>query len=151
MLLIIHWITLLFRKMVFLSFCLPVSSFPFISDEELSQYLLQLVQVLRYEPYYDCALTHFLLERAQRNRQIGHFLFWHLRWVWLCVRVCVEAIECCGNKHAGFEQLHIQIKGEGEGMFEISRCFSFVHSSSVLPSTGQRSTCQLFQSSLRYS
>uniref|UniRef100_A0AAX7UZ73 phosphatidylinositol-4,5-bisphosphate 3-kinase n=1 Tax=Astatotilapia calliptera TaxID=8154 RepID=A0AAX7UZ73_ASTCA len=62
-----------------MSFCLPVSSFPFISDEELSQYLLQLVQVLRYEPYYDCALTHFLLERAQRNRQIGHFLFWHLR------------------------------------------------------------------------
>uniref|UniRef100_A0A8D2ZCU7 phosphatidylinositol-4,5-bisphosphate 3-kinase n=1 Tax=Scophthalmus maximus TaxID=52904 RepID=A0A8D2ZCU7_SCOMX len=49
------------------------------SDEELSQYLLQLVQVLRYEPYYDCALTHFLLERAQGNRKIGHFLFWHLR------------------------------------------------------------------------
>ncbi|XP_068173009.1 phosphatidylinositol 4,5-bisphosphate 3-kinase catalytic subunit beta isoform isoform X2 [Antennarius striatus] len=50
-----------------------------ISNEELSQYLLQLVQVLRYEPYYDCALTHFLLERAQENRKIGHFLFWHLR------------------------------------------------------------------------
>ncbi|XP_041850415.1 phosphatidylinositol 4,5-bisphosphate 3-kinase catalytic subunit beta isoform [Melanotaenia boesemani] len=50
-----------------------------MSDEELSQYLLQLVQVLRYEPYYDCALTHFLLERAQGNRYIGHFLFWHLR------------------------------------------------------------------------
>uniref|UniRef100_A0AAQ5XSA7 phosphatidylinositol-4,5-bisphosphate 3-kinase n=1 Tax=Amphiprion ocellaris TaxID=80972 RepID=A0AAQ5XSA7_AMPOC len=52
-----------------------------MSDEELSQYLLQLVQVLRYEPYYDCALTHFLLERAQGNRRIGHFLFWHLRCV----------------------------------------------------------------------
>ncbi|XP_038146424.1 phosphatidylinositol 4,5-bisphosphate 3-kinase catalytic subunit beta isoform isoform X1 [Cyprinodon tularosa] len=50
-----------------------------MSDEELSQYLLQLVQVLRYEPYYDCALTHFLLDRAQSNRKIGHFLFWHLR------------------------------------------------------------------------
>ncbi|KAM6932970.1 phosphatidylinositol 4,5-bisphosphate 3-kinase catalytic subunit beta isoform [Xenentodon cancila] len=50
-----------------------------MSDEELSQYLLQLVQVLRYEPYYDCALTYFLLERAQANRKIGHFLFWHLR------------------------------------------------------------------------
>ncbi|CAB1349192.1 unnamed protein product, partial [Coregonus sp. 'balchen'] len=36
-----------------------------MSDEELSQYLLQLVQVLRYEPYYDCALTRFLLNRAQ--------------------------------------------------------------------------------------
>uniref|UniRef100_A0A1A7YDR8 phosphatidylinositol-4,5-bisphosphate 3-kinase n=1 Tax=Iconisemion striatum TaxID=60296 RepID=A0A1A7YDR8_9TELE len=50
-----------------------------MSDEELLQYLLQLVQVLRYEPYYDCHLTHFLLERAQGNRKIGHFLFWHLR------------------------------------------------------------------------
>ncbi|KAM3874811.1 phosphatidylinositol 4,5-bisphosphate 3-kinase catalytic subunit beta isoform [Diretmus argenteus] len=50
-----------------------------MSDEELSQYLLQLVQVLRYEPYYDCALTRFLLDRAQANRKIGHFLFWHLR------------------------------------------------------------------------
>uniref|UniRef100_A0AAQ5Z0X3 phosphatidylinositol-4,5-bisphosphate 3-kinase n=1 Tax=Amphiprion ocellaris TaxID=80972 RepID=A0AAQ5Z0X3_AMPOC len=58
---------------------LSLSVFSLISDEELSQYLLQLVQVLRYEPYYDCALTHFLLERAQGNRRIGHFLFWHLR------------------------------------------------------------------------
>ncbi|KAI7800973.1 phosphatidylinositol 4,5-bisphosphate 3-kinase catalytic subunit beta isoform isoform X4 [Triplophysa rosa] len=50
-----------------------------MSDDELLQYLLQLVQVLRYEPYYDCALSRFLLERAQTNRKIGHFLFWHLR------------------------------------------------------------------------
>lgn len=60
--------------------CFPSFSF-LTSNEELSQYLLQLVQVLRYEPYYDCALTHFLLERAQKNRKIGHFLFWHLRYV----------------------------------------------------------------------
>ncbi|KAJ7990571.1 hypothetical protein DPEC_G00301770 [Dallia pectoralis] len=50
-----------------------------MSDDELSQYLLQLVQVLRYEPYYDCALTRFLLDRAQCTRNIGHFLFWYLR------------------------------------------------------------------------
>uniref|UniRef100_A0A8C1RVQ1 phosphatidylinositol-4,5-bisphosphate 3-kinase n=1 Tax=Cyprinus carpio TaxID=7962 RepID=A0A8C1RVQ1_CYPCA len=50
-----------------------------MSDDELLQYLLQLVQVLRYEPYYDCALSRFLLERAQSSRKIGHFLFWHLR------------------------------------------------------------------------
>uniref|UniRef100_A0A672LHX8 phosphatidylinositol-4,5-bisphosphate 3-kinase n=1 Tax=Sinocyclocheilus grahami TaxID=75366 RepID=A0A672LHX8_SINGR len=50
-----------------------------VSDDELLQYLLQLVQVLRYEPYYDCALSRFLLERAQSSRKIGHFLFWHLR------------------------------------------------------------------------
>ena len=65
--------------------------FPLTSNEELSQYLLQLVQVLRYEPYYDCALTHFLLERAQGNRKIGHFLFWHLRCVQTQVFVCTYA------------------------------------------------------------
>lgn len=49
------------------------------SDEELSQYLLQLVQVLKYEPFLDCALSRFLLERALANRRIGQMLFWHLR------------------------------------------------------------------------
>lgn len=50
------------------------------SDDELLQYLIQLVQVLKYESYLDCDLTTFLLERALSNRRIGHFLFWHLRW-----------------------------------------------------------------------
>ncbi|KAI4790697.1 hypothetical protein KUCAC02_034464 [Chaenocephalus aceratus] len=49
-----------------------------------------LVQVLRYEPYYDCALTHFLLQRAQGNRKIGHFLFWHLRSEIHMPAVCVQ-------------------------------------------------------------
>uniref|UniRef100_A0A1A8URB1 phosphatidylinositol-4,5-bisphosphate 3-kinase n=1 Tax=Nothobranchius furzeri TaxID=105023 RepID=A0A1A8URB1_NOTFU len=50
-----------------------------LSDNELLQYLIQLVQVLKYESYLDCDLTTFLLERALSNRRIGHFLFWHLR------------------------------------------------------------------------
>lgn len=50
-----------------------------LSDEELFQYLLQLVQVLKYEPYLNADLTKFLLERALTNKKIGHFLFWHLR------------------------------------------------------------------------
>ncbi|XP_061492720.1 phosphatidylinositol 4,5-bisphosphate 3-kinase catalytic subunit beta isoform isoform X2 [Rhineura floridana] len=50
-----------------------------MSDEELSQYLLQLVQVLKYEPFLDCALSRFLLEKALANRRIGQMLFWHLR------------------------------------------------------------------------
>lgn len=49
------------------------------SDGELLQYLIQLVQVLKYESYLDCDLTTFLLERALSNRRIGHFLFWYLR------------------------------------------------------------------------
>ncbi|XP_069097265.1 phosphatidylinositol 4,5-bisphosphate 3-kinase catalytic subunit delta isoform isoform X1 [Pleurodeles waltl] len=50
-----------------------------LTDEDLCQYLLQLVQVLKYESYLDCDLTRFLLARALGNRKIGHFLFWHLR------------------------------------------------------------------------
>ncbi|XP_056279793.1 phosphatidylinositol 4,5-bisphosphate 3-kinase catalytic subunit delta isoform isoform X2 [Pseudoliparis swirei] len=50
-----------------------------LSDNELLQYLIQLVQVLKYESYLDCDLTTFLLERALSNWRIGHFLFWHLR------------------------------------------------------------------------
>uniref|UniRef100_A0A671U1P9 Phosphatidylinositol-4,5-bisphosphate 3-kinase, catalytic subunit delta n=1 Tax=Sparus aurata TaxID=8175 RepID=A0A671U1P9_SPAAU len=58
-----------------------------LSDDELLQYLIQLVQVLKYESYLDCDLATFLLERALSNRRIGHFLFWHLR-------SCVSAAFC---------------------------------------------------------
>lgn len=50
-----------------------------LSDELLSQYLLQLVQVMKYEPYLDNGLSRMLLKRALLNRQIGHFFFWHLK------------------------------------------------------------------------
>jgi len=50
-----------------------------LSDEELGQYLLQLVQTLKYEPYLDNPLAQMLLRRALLNRKIGHFFFWHLK------------------------------------------------------------------------
>lgn len=50
-----------------------------LTDDKLSQYLLQLVQVLKYEPYLDNDLARFLLKRALLNRKIGHFFFWHLK------------------------------------------------------------------------
>ncbi|XP_058017119.1 phosphatidylinositol 4,5-bisphosphate 3-kinase catalytic subunit delta isoform isoform X2 [Ahaetulla prasina] len=56
-----------------------VNSLKKLTDAELFQYLLQLVQVLKYQPYLDCELTKFLLGRVLSNRKIGHFLFWHLR------------------------------------------------------------------------
>ncbi|XP_068772181.1 phosphatidylinositol 4,5-bisphosphate 3-kinase catalytic subunit delta isoform isoform X3 [Struthio camelus] len=56
-----------------------INSLKKLTDDELFQYLLQLVQVLKYESYLDCELTKFLLDRALSNRKIGHFLFWHLR------------------------------------------------------------------------
>ncbi|XP_067423455.1 phosphatidylinositol 4,5-bisphosphate 3-kinase catalytic subunit delta isoform isoform X2 [Emydura macquarii macquarii] len=56
-----------------------INSLKKLTDDELFQYLLQLVQVLKYESYLDCELTKFLLDRALANHKIGHFLFWHLR------------------------------------------------------------------------
>lgn len=50
-----------------------------VNDDELLLYLLQLVQALKHESYLQCELVDFLIERALRNRRIGHFLFWHLR------------------------------------------------------------------------
>lgn len=50
-----------------------------VSDEDLSLFLLQLVQALKHENYLSCELTEFLLRRALNNERIGHFLFWHLR------------------------------------------------------------------------
>lgn len=50
-----------------------------VSDEDLSLYLLQLVQALKHESYLSCDLVEFLLRRALNNQKIGHFLFWHLR------------------------------------------------------------------------
>lgn len=50
-----------------------------LSDDDLSLYLLQLVQALKNESYIYCDLALFLLERALKNRNIGHHLFWLLR------------------------------------------------------------------------
>ncbi|CAH1772431.1 unnamed protein product [Owenia fusiformis] len=50
-----------------------------ISDSELSMYLLQVVQVLKYESYLDCDLVEFLLKRALNNQKIGHIFFWLLK------------------------------------------------------------------------
>ncbi|UYV66255.1 PIK3CA [Cordylochernes scorpioides] len=50
-----------------------------ISDDLLSEYLLQLVQMLKYEPYLDNDLAKFLLKRSLLNKKIGHFFFWHLK------------------------------------------------------------------------
>ncbi|CAC5389221.1 unnamed protein product [Mytilus coruscus] len=50
-----------------------------LTDEELAQYLLQLVQALKYENYLNCDLVKFLLRKALQNRNIGHKLFWLLK------------------------------------------------------------------------
>ncbi|KAF4532330.1 hypothetical protein B566_EDAN003633 [Ephemera danica] len=56
-----------------------VSCLEGISDEDLSLYLLQLVQAIKHESYLYCDLVEFLIKRALNNQKIGHYLFWHLR------------------------------------------------------------------------
>lgn len=51
-----------------------------LTDEQLEVYMLQLVQVLKYEPFHDSSLARFLLRRSLVNTHIlGHVLFWHLK------------------------------------------------------------------------
>eukprot|EP01061_Rhynchopus_euleeides_P011053 TRINITY_DN20639_c0_g1_i1.p1 TRINITY_DN20639_c0_g1~~TRINITY_DN20639_c0_g1_i1.p1 ORF type:complete len:1020 (+),score=371.91 TRINITY_DN20639_c0_g1_i1:7-3066(+) len=51
-----------------------------LCDALLSECILQLVQVLKYEPYHYSALARFLLKRSVGNPyQIGHAIFWHLK------------------------------------------------------------------------
>uniref|UniRef100_A0A8C8FJB2 Phosphatidylinositol 4-phosphate 3-kinase C2 domain-containing subunit alpha n=1 Tax=Oncorhynchus tshawytscha TaxID=74940 RepID=A0A8C8FJB2_ONCTS len=49
------------------------------SDDELADYLPQLVQALKFECHLKNALVMFLLSRAQGNVSIAHYLYWLLR------------------------------------------------------------------------
>ena len=51
-----------------------------LTDEQLLDYLLQLTQVLKYEPYHDSALARFLVRRALNStHKVGHYFYWHLK------------------------------------------------------------------------
>uniref|UniRef100_A0A671U1R0 phosphatidylinositol-4,5-bisphosphate 3-kinase n=1 Tax=Sparus aurata TaxID=8175 RepID=A0A671U1R0_SPAAU len=90
-----------------------------LSDDELLQYLIQLVQVLKYESYLDCDLATFLLERALSNRRIGHFLFWHLR-------SCVSAAFCLIEEFA----LCLKSPAQNEALGKMKALSDFVKSGS---------------------
>ena len=51
-----------------------------LSDNELADYMLQVVQTLKYEPYHVSPLAIFLLLRALKSPDlIGQTLYWHLQ------------------------------------------------------------------------
>lgn len=51
-----------------------------LPDDELSLYMLQLCQQLKFENFVDSALARFLLRRALTNQKlIGHIYFWLLQ------------------------------------------------------------------------
>ncbi|KAH3761482.1 phosphatidylinositol-4,5-diphosphate 3-kinase [Pelomyxa schiedti] len=57
---------------------LAVETIDKMSDQEILDYLIQLVQVLKYEPYQDSSLAMFLLKRGLTNPKVGQDIFWHL-------------------------------------------------------------------------
>ncbi|KAM8927972.1 phosphatidylinositol 4,5-bisphosphate 3-kinase catalytic subunit delta isoform [Pelodytes ibericus] len=100
-----------------------------LTNEELCQYLLQFVQVLKYESYLDCELTKFLLERAMIHRKIGHFLFWHLRSEMHVPAVAVRfglilEAYCRGSNY----YMKVLMK-QGEGLAKLRGLNDFVRSS----------------------
>lgn len=51
-----------------------------LTDDELSLYMLQLCQQLKFENYVDSALSRFLLRRALVSKNlIGHMFYWQLQ------------------------------------------------------------------------
>lgn len=54
-----------------------------LTNDALSQFLLQLVQTLKYEPYLDNELARFLLKRSLLNKKIGKSRYCLLDINWL--------------------------------------------------------------------
>eukprot|EP00823_Brevimastigomonas_motovehiculus_P006200 TRINITY_DN5029_c0_g1_i1.p1 TRINITY_DN5029_c0_g1~~TRINITY_DN5029_c0_g1_i1.p1 ORF type:complete len:1166 (+),score=333.41 TRINITY_DN5029_c0_g1_i1:89-3586(+) len=51
-----------------------------MGNNELSLYLLQMVQCLKYESYHDSCLSRFLMDKSlAAPLEIGHHFFWHLK------------------------------------------------------------------------
>ncbi|KAL8578264.1 hypothetical protein ACOMHN_005655 [Nucella lapillus] len=92
-----------------------------LGDDELSQYLLQLVQALKYESYLQCPLAKFLLSRALKNQHLGHKFFWLLRAEMHVPAVMVQyslILECylrANSQH--MEELHRQKEALGKLTF----------------------------------
>ena len=56
-----------------------VSQLARLTDEELSSYLLQLTQALKFERDHFSELAMFLLSRSLSNKQVGRSFFWLLK------------------------------------------------------------------------
>lgn len=74
------------------------------SDDELSDYLPQLVQALKFENHLKNALVLLLLSRALGNIRIAHYLYWLLKdavqdaaWGWRYERVLGALLCLCGG------------------------------------------------------
>lgn len=86
-----------------------------LSDSDVLDLLLQLVQSMKYEPYIMSPLVLFLIRRALGNRQIGHYFFWHLRSEisgksWLDVRFGLILEAYCRGLSGHLKDLYKQVE-----------------------------------------
>ncbi len=51
----------------------------YMKNEDIRTYLLQLVQAIKNESYYDNDLSKFLLKRALETQRLGFDLYWNLK------------------------------------------------------------------------
>eukprot|EP00794_Sanderia_malayensis_P018694 gene18694-20582_t len=51
-----------------------------VSEDDLCDYLPQLVQALKYESYHNSALAMYLIKSSLHSPRIAHYLFWHLKY-----------------------------------------------------------------------
>ena len=78
-----------FRFILYLLHLEVLLSAPDVQDETIEMYMLQLVQALKHQNYYDSALCRFLLKRALNNQRLGHKVTLH------SVKSCGHNSECC--------------------------------------------------------
>lgn len=81
-----------------------------LTDGLLENYLIQMVQLLKNEPYLDNALARFLLRRALLSRRFGHFFFWTLK----------SQLEDPNCAHRWFVMLEMYLRGLSPTALKIS-------------------------------
>jgi len=79
-----------------------------LGDDELREVLLQITQLLKFEPYHDSPLARFVMERALANPYgVGHFFFWHLK-AELHNRDSCERFYCLLATYLAYSQRHMR-------------------------------------------
>eukprot|EP01094_Clydonella_sp_ATCC50884_P017222 TRINITY_DN2958_c0_g3_i1.p1 TRINITY_DN2958_c0_g3~~TRINITY_DN2958_c0_g3_i1.p1 ORF type:complete len:1072 (-),score=431.54 TRINITY_DN2958_c0_g3_i1:1764-4550(-) len=56
-----------------------VECLQYMGAGECADFMLQLTQVVKHEPYHNSALSRFLLQRAWMDTTIGHTFYWFLK------------------------------------------------------------------------
>jgi hypothetical protein len=76
-----------------------------LSDDELQQVLLQLVQALKHEYNHDSMLARFLIIKAVFNQtQLGHYFFW-------LMKACLSKVSPYRERYAVVLEIYLRFCG----------------------------------------